>query len=240
MSNYTPYTYNTDPAQAMSEAFTTLMRNVYLWMSLGLIMTGMTAWYVAMESHLIYSILQNSFLFIGLMVSEIFLVVLISARIKRMSMLTAGLMFALYSIINGITLSVIFLVYSKESIAQTFFITAGTFGVMSAAGYFVKKDLSIMGQMLMMTLLGLILATIVNLFLHSSGLSMILNYLGVLIFVGLTAYDTQKIKMMLQSSANEHGVSDETTKIALVGSLMLYLDFINLFLHLLRILKGRD
>lgn len=232
--------YASGPSVAMSSAFATLMRNVYIWMTLGLVMTGMTAWYVASNPGLLFTIISNQLLFWGLMIGELALVWYLSARIMRMSMLTAGLMFALYSIVNGATLSVIFMAYTMESIAQTFFITAGTFGAMSVAGFFIKKDLSTMGRILFMALIGLIIATVVNLFMHSSGLAMMLNYLGVLIFVGLTAYDTQKIKQMLMLSAGEYGVSNETSKLALLGSLSLYLDFINLFLYLLRLFGNRD
>lgn len=138
-----------------------------------------------------------------------------------------------YSALNGATLSLILLVYTMQSIASVFFITAGTFAVMAAIGYFTKADLSSLGKILMMALIGLIIATVVNAFLlKSGGFSLILSYVGVLIFVGLTAYDTQKIKQMLIMADD---VNEETQKIALLGSLSLYLDFINLFLYLLRI-----
>ena len=159
----------------------------------------------------------------------------ISAAINRLSISTATLMFVLYSVINGATLSSIFLLYTMSSIASVFFITAATFGVMSLIGIVTKTDLSGMGKMLMMALIGLIIATIVNIFMKSSGLAMILNYAGVLIFVALTAYDTQKIKNMLtMAPSDENG-----QKLALLGALSLYLDFINLFIYLLRTLGDR-
>lgn len=155
-----------------------------------------------------------------------------------MSARTAGIMFAAYALLNGVTMSFIFLVYTMESIATTFFITAGTFAVMSFIGYIIKKDLSGMGRFLIMLLVGLIIASVVNIFLKSSGLALWLNYLGVLIFVGLTAYDTQKIKLMVSNACME-GNEEQTAKLALMGSLSLYLDFINLFIMLLRILGNR-
>ena len=145
-------------------------------------------------------------------------------------------MFIVYSVINGVLLSFIFLAYTMSSISTVFFITAGTFGVMALIGYTTKTDLSKLGSILFMALIGLIIATVVNMFVHSSGLQLIISYVGVLIFVGLTAYDTQKIKQML----NEQSSADESAqKLALLGALSLYLDFVNLFIHLLRILGDR-
>ena len=149
-----------------------------------------------------------------------------------------GALFAFYSVLTGVMFSTIFIAYTSESIASTFFITAGTFGAMSLYGYFTKKDLSSMGKFLYMGLIGIIIASLVNLFLHSSTVMWITTYIGVLVFVGLTAYDTQKIKEMLvmQSQA---GLTENSMKVALYGSFMLYLDFINLFLKLLRIFGRR-
>ena len=147
-------------------------------------------------------------------------------------------MFAAYAILNGVTMSFIFLAYTMESIASTFFITAGTFAAMSAVGYFTKKDLSGVGRVLTMLLIGLIIATLVNFFVASSGFALVLNYIGVFIFVGLTAYDTQKIKALVHE-ASMYGDEEQTTKLALMGSLTLYLDFINLFLYLLRFMGNR-
>ena len=193
---------------------------------------------VASNSELVMAIASNKLYFWGLMIAEIGLVIYLSARIIKMSFLTAALSFAAYSILNGVTMSFIFFAYTMASIAQTFFITAGTFGAMAIVGFFIKKDLSIVGRALIMLLIGIIIATVVNIFLHSSGLALILNYLGVLVFTGLTAYDSQKIKEMMLA-ASEQGVTDQTQKLALLGSLSLYLDFINLFLYLLRIFGDR-
>lgn len=221
-----------------SSAFSRLMRNVYLWMTLGLVMTGLTAMYIAKSESLIYAIFGNQAIFWVLMIAELVLVVVLSAAINRLSFAVAGLMFAVYSVLNGATLSVIFLAYTEASIAQTFFVTAGTFGAMSVFGYFTKRDLSPVGRVLVMALIGLIIASVVNIFFRNSVVEAITNYAGVVIFVGLTAYDTQKIKQMLQMSY-EQADGDTLGKIALMGSLTLYLDFVNLFLHLLQLIGRR-
>lgn len=216
-----------------SVAFPSLMRKVYVWMTLALVITGFVAYGVASSPGIITALVSNKPLFWGLFIAELALVWTVSARINRLSLTTATLLFILYSALNGATLSLILLVYTMQSIASVFFITAGTFAVMAAIGYFTKADLSSLGKILMMALIGLIIATVVNAFLlKSGGFSLILSYVGVLIFVGLTAYDTQKIKQMLIMADD---VNEETQKIALLGSLSLYLDFINLFLYLLRI-----
>lgn len=213
-----------------------LMKSVYMWMTLALGITGVVALYVAQSSDLLYTIFSNSILFWGLVIAEFALVMVISARLLKMSFSTALLLFMLYSVINGLTLSVIFALYTKASVASTFFVTAGTFGVMSLIGYFTKKDLSKLGGILFMLLIGLVIATLVNIFWANDTLYWITTYAGVLIFVGLTVYDTNKIKRMLECS---YGEDEMTQKLALMGALTLYLDFINLFLYLLRILGDR-
>ena len=220
----------------MSKAFPVLMRKVYLWMSLALVITGFTAYYVATTPALISAIITNQILFWGLVIGELALVFGLSAAINKLSLTTATLMFVIYAVINGLTLSFIFLVYTASSITSVFFITAGTFAVMAFFGYFTKTDLSSLGKILMMALIGIIIATIVNIFTKSEGLAMILNYLGVLVFVGLTAYDSQKIKQMLMMAPD---TGEAAQKVALLGALSLYLDFINLFLYLLRIFGTR-
>ena len=222
---------------AQSSVFAVLMRNVYTWMTCGLAMTALTAMIVGRNENWVYT-LATSGMYWGFAIAEIVLVLFLSARIHKLSFATAGLMFAAYAILNGVTMSIIMLAYTAESIAQAFFVTAGTFGAMSLVGFFIKKDLSAMGRILIMVLIGLIIATIVNIFWQNSMMASILNYAGVIIFVGLTAYDTQKIKVMLQQ-AQYAGISDQTNKLALMGSLTLYLDFINLFLYLLRIFGKR-
>ena len=222
---------------SMSAAFPVLMRKVYVWMTLALVLTGVTAYGVASSPGVREALLTNPILFWGLVIAEFALVIGISAAINKLSLTTATLMFVLYSVINGATLSSIFLVYTTSSIATVFFITAGTFAVMALIGYTTKKDLTSMGEILFMALIGIIIATIVNIFVKSSGLEMIVSYLGVLIFVGLTAYDSQKIKNMLQMAPD---AGEGAQKLALLGALTLYLDFINLFIYLLRIFGRRD
>lgn len=214
-----------------------LMRKVYTWMTLALVITGITAWVVAHSPAILQMIMTNKILFLGLLFGELILVWSVSAAINRLSLTTATLLFVLYSVLNGVTMSFIFLAYTYESVTNVFLITAGTFAAMAFFGYFTKTDLSSIGRILFMALIGLIIATIVNIFVKSSGFGMILNYLGVLIFVGLTAWDTQKIKQML-SMAEDTG--ETAQKVALMGALSLYLDFINLFIYLLRIFGSRD
>ncbi len=221
-----------------SLVFATLMKNVYLWMTLALAVTGLTAAYVGTNMGLVGTIVTSRGLFFGLIIAELALVWILSANINRLSFPVAGLMFAGYSVLNGVTLSVIFLAYTMSSIATTFFVTAGTFAAMTLVGYTIKKDLSGLGRILIMALIGLIIASIVNMFVASSALDWAITYIGVLVFVGLTAYDTQKIKHMMMQYGD--GVNDGTMKLALMASLTLYLDFINLFLYLLRIFGRRD
>ena len=219
--------------QTAAVAFPALMRKVYVWMTLALVITGVTAYAVANSPGIMTAIITNRMLMWGLLIGELALVWYVSARIDRLSLSTATLLFVLYSVLNGATLSIIFLAYTMPSIASVFFITAGTFAAMSLVGYFTKKDLSGLGRILFMALIGLVIATLVNVFLlKDAGFGLIVSYVGVLIFVGLTAYDTQKIKNMLVEADD---VSAEAQKIALMGALALYLDFINLFLYLLRI-----
>ena len=222
---------------SMSAAFPALMRKVYVWMSLALVLTGVTAYGVATSPGVLNAIFNNQILFWGLVIAEFALVIGISAAIHKLSLTTATLMFVLYSVINGAVLSSIFLIYTMSSIASVFFITAGTFAVMAFIGYTTKQDLTSMGKILFMALIGIIIATIVNIFLKSSGLEMIVSYLGVLIFVGLTAYDSQKIKNMLLMAPD---AGEGAQKLALLGALTLYLDFINLFIYLLRIFGRRE
>lgn len=216
----------------LSLAFPALMRKVYVWMTFALVITGVVAYGVASSPTLLQAIFSNKILFWGIILGQFGLVFGISGAINRLSLSVATMLFVLYSILNGVMLSAIFVAYSPMVITKVFFITAGTFAAMATFGYFTKADLSGMGKILMMALIGLIIATVVNIFLKSSGLDMILSYVGVLIFVGLTAWDSQKIKMML---AQCEDMDEGAQKIALIGALTLYLDFINLFLYLLRI-----
>ena len=238
--NYNELNFGTTTREqelSMSAAFPILMRKVYVWMTLALVITGVTAYGVATSPGLMMAIATNKLLFWGLIIAEFGLVVAISAAINKLSLTTATLLFVLYSVINGATLSFIFAIYTMSSIASVFFITAGTFAVMAVIGYTTKKDLTSIGKILFMALIGIIIATIVNIFLKSTGLQMIVSYLGVLIFVGLTAYDSQKIKQMLLMAPD---AGEGAQKIALLGALSLYLDFVNLFIYLLRIFGRRE
>ena len=223
---------------AMSTAFPALMRKVFVWMTLALAITGLTAYGVATSPTILSLIFSSNVTVFGLIIAEFALVFAISGAINRMSLSTATMLFILYSVINGATLSSIFLTFSVATIGKVFFITAGTFGAMALVGYTTKTDLTSRGKLLFMALLGIIIASVVNMFVGSSGLDLILSYVGVLVFVGLTAYDTQKIKQMCQSAPD---AGESTQKLALIGALSLYLDFINLFLYLLRIFgNNRD
>ena len=221
--------------RGLSGAFPVLMRKVYTWMTLALLITGVTAFGVASSPTLFMSLSKMMW---GLIIAELALVFILSGAINRLSLGTATLMFIGYSVLNGAMLSSIFLVYEPMVIAKVFFITAGTFGAMTVYGYTTKKDLTSMGKILFMALIGLIIATVVNMFLKSPGFDYILSYIGVAIFIGLTAWDSQKIKEMLQT---QYDMSEGAQKLALLGALTLYLDFINLFLYLLRIFgNNRD
>lgn len=226
-----------DEQLVMSKAFPVLMRKVYTWMTLALVITGLTAYGVANSPGVLQAIYTNQILFWGLIIAELALVVGVSAAINKLSLTTATLMFILYSVINGALMSYIFLAYTASSVATVFFITAGTFGVMALIGYTTKTDLSSMGKILFMALIGLVIATLVNLFVKSDGLTLILSYVGVLIFVGLTAWDSQKIKQMLLQAPD---AGESSQKLALLGALTLYLDFVNLFIYLLRIFGKRE
>ena len=222
---------------ALSAVFPALMRKVYVWMTMALAITGICAYGVATSPNIMQMIYGNSMTIWVLFIAELVLVFYTTARIQKLSLTTATTLFIIYSALNGVTLSGIFMVYSMTSIAKVFFITAGTFAAMALYGYFTKTDLSKIGNILFMALIGLIIATVVNLFLKSAMFDLILCYIGVGIFVGLTAWDSQKIKHML---AMQVDMSESAQKIALMGALSLYLDFINLFLYLLRIFGNRN
>lgn len=229
--------YALERGEAFSLAFPALMRKVYVWMAMALCITGLTAYGVASSPNLLLTLYSHHWLIIGLLFAELGLVVAISGAINRLSLTTATLLFILYSALTGVTFSSIFVVYTMSSIGKVFFITAGTFAAMAFVGYTTRRDLSKMGGLLFMALIGLIIATVVNLFIKSSGLELVLSYIGVLVFVGLTAWDTQKIKVML---AQQYDMSETSQKLALLGALELYLDFINLFLYMLRIFGSRN
>ena len=206
------------------------IQKVYGWMCTGLLVTGACAAYMASDEHMIRNLVGNRMLFYGLLIAELGLVFWLAGWVERMEASTAKFAFLFYSALNGVTMSVIFLIYTRGSIANAFFLTAGLFGVMSAYGYMTKTDLTSVGNFCFMGLLGIIMASVANWWLKSPAIEWFTTYAGILIFIGLTAYDTQKIKR-LNKIGNEG--TDEDTKEAISGALTLYLDFVNLFLKLL-------
>jgi FtsH-binding integral membrane protein len=210
------------------------VRSVYNWMAIGLGLTGLVAFYVSNSQYLIQLIFGNRLLFFALIIGELALVFSIGARVDKMQPSTATGLFVLYAGLNGATLSFIFLVYTRTSITSVFFICAATFTACSVYGMTTKRDLTSVGSFMMMGLIGIIIASVVNIFVRSTQMSLIISYIGVLVFVGLTAYDTQKLKTMALSvpDGSEEGM---VRKKAILGALALYLDFLNLFLMLLRI-----
>ncbi|MEZ4679156.1 MAG: Bax inhibitor-1/YccA family protein [Caldilineaceae bacterium] len=217
--------------------FSTLLQQVYGWMAGGLALTGLVAWYVSQSETMLNLVFGNQAVFFGLIILELGLVFGLSWGLTRLSAAMATGAFMLYAAVNGITMAFIFLAYTNESIASTFLVTAGTFAAISMYGYTTKRDLTSFGTYFFMALIGLILASVVNIFLQSTMLYWVTTYAGVLIFVGLTAYDTQKIKEM--SARINVRDTENFQKMAIMGALRLYLDFINLFLYLLRILGKR-
>ncbi len=219
------------------EQTNSLLRTVYNWMMLGLFLSGITALFTANSYTMMQILYGNPMTMWILLFAELGLVFAISGGINRFASSTAAGLFILFSIVNGLTLSSIFIVYSIGTIATTFFVTGLTFGVTSFYGYVTKTDLTSFGKYLFMALIGIVIASVVNIFLHSTSLDWIISYIGVILFVGLTAYDTQKIKRMGEQAMSFGG--ETYRKIAIIGALALYLDFINLFLFLLRIFGGR-
>jgi len=214
------------------------VRSVYNWMGIGLGLTGFVAYYVSTSESLLRLVFGNPLVLIVLIVAELGLVFAIAGMVNRMSAGTATALFVIYSGLNGVTLSSIFLVYVQASIVSTFFICAATFIACSFYGWTTKRDLTSLGGFMMMGLIGIIIASLVNMFIQSSSVSVIISYIGVFVFVGLTAYDTQKIKnMAMTQPANLDGAV--VRKGAILGALSLYLDFINLFLMLLSIFGQR-
>lgn len=220
-----------------STVVSSVLKRVYLWMTLALVISGLTAMYVVKSQPILELIFSSEHSILVLFLAQLGVVWFLSARIYKLSFGVATLLFILYSILTGVVLSSIFFVYTLGSIANVFLITAGTFAAVSCFGLLTKKDLSNWGTYLFMGVIGLIIASLVNWFFKSEMLYWISSYIGVAIFVGLTAYDTQRIKAMVQEGSMEGEVA--TNRIALMGALSLYLDFINLFLYLLRIFGRR-
>ncbi len=216
----------------------TILKNVYIWMSAGLFLTAVVA-KLFVQTSLFIPFVSNQMLFFAVIIAEFVLVIRLSSKIMNMSVGQAAGSFAAYSILNGITLSTIFIVYNIGTIYTAFFVTAGTFGAMSLWALTTKRDLSGMGHFLMMGLMGIIIASVVNIFLRSSGLDFLISYGGVAVFTLLTAYDTQRIKAM--SNQMSYNADESTfTKLSIMGALKLYLDFINMFLFILRIFGRRN
>ncbi len=214
-----------------------LIKNVYLWMTAGLALTGVVSFGLSSNQSLMIAFVSNQVLFFGTIIAELALVMYLSARIYKMSTTAATLSFALYAFLNGVTLSVIFLAYTGATISLAFFTTAATFGAMSLYAMTTKRDLSGMSHYLMMGVFGIIIVSVINIFLKSPAVYYLISYVGVLVFMGLTAYDTQKI---LKMSAQAGSASEEQyIKFSIMGALKLYLDFINIFLFMLRIFGRR-
>jgi len=232
----TPAYYSTAHAQVSEDVQKRVVNQVFVWMSLGLALTAGTAFATAGSQTMTQLVFGNLFVFFGLIIAELGLVIGISKAINRLSLAAATGLFFLYSALNGITLASIFMVYSLGSIGGVFLITAGTFGAMSLYGLTTKRDLTKIGSLAFMGLIGIIIAGLVNLFLQSSMLSLIVSVIGLVIFIGLTAYDTQKIKEMAAMTTD----GESEGKVAVLGALSLYLDFINLFLILLRLFGNSD
>lgn len=222
-----PTFYTAEPTVTPRSRF---FPRVYNWMMVGLGLTALTAMLTASSPAIQRLVFGNQLVFFGLIIAELGMVIGLSAAIRRLSAFTATAIFLLYSALTGVTFGAIFLAYTRGSIGSAFFVTAGTFGVMSIYGYATKRDLTAWGSFLFMGLIGFILASVVNIWLHSAMIDWITTYIGIFIFVGLTAYDTQKLKVMAHAGLS----GEEQQKMAILGALTLYLDFINLFLLLLR------
>lgn len=216
-----------------------ILRNVYLWMTMGLALTGVISLGMASNPNLIIAFASNPILFWGAIIGEFALVFFLSARLMKMSATAATLGFAGYAALNGLTLSVIFLAYTGQSIAQAFFVAGGTFAGMSLWATVTKRDLSSIGNYLFMGLIGLIIASVVNIFFRSDTFSFLISIVGVVLFLGLTAYDTQMIQRWNRQYGSSIGEADYV-KLSIMGALKLYLDFINLFLFMLRIFGRRN
>ncbi len=229
------YSQDARLAKVVTDIQQAFLTKVYGWMTLGLLVTALTAIYF-MASGLIEVVFTNRMVFYALIFGQFGLVIYLSARIAKLQATTAVLLFLLYSALTGMTFSVILSLYVPESVASIFLTTAGMFAAMSAYGYITKKNLTGVGQFMMMGLIGVIIASVVNLFLRSADLNWIVSFLMVIIFTGLTAYDTQKLKNMAVATLNNDGIS---TQASVLGALTLYLDFINLFLALLNLFGRR-
>ena len=231
--SYAPYITGTDSLEVVN----TLFRKVYQYMAIGLILTSLTAWLTASTPAMLSFFFSSTAPLIIVAIAEIGLVIYLSAAISRLSASTAFMLFCVYSILNGITCSAVLLVYTRESVYSAFLSTAGMFGAMSLYGLYTKRDLTGMGSFLRMGLFGLIIAMVINLFVGSTMAETVISVIGIIVFMGLTAYDTAKIKSIAESSGMNDG--EAVGKVAVIGALALYLDFINLFLYLIRLFGKR-
>jgi len=223
--------------RAGQDAATIFLAKVFNWMAIGLGLTGAAAFFTANSETMLQLIFGNRLVFYALIIGELGMVFYLSARIDRISAPAATGLFLFYAILNGVTLSAVLLAYTMTSVASTFFITAGMFGAMAVYGFVTKRDLAGWGSFLFMGLIGIIIASVVNIFLHSSMVSWMVSAIGVIIFTGLTAYDVQKITRIGAGGIMDNGAA-AIRKGAIMGALALYLDFINLFLMLLRFFGG--
>jgi uncharacterized protein len=226
-----PYAYG--QAGAGSQVLSRFFNAVYAWMAAGLALTAVIAFYIGNNPSLLASIGGGGILL--LFVLQLVLVFVISAAINKINANVATVLFLLYAALNGVTLSVIFAIYARATIGGAFIITAGTFGAMSVFGFTTGRDLTRIGSLCFMGLIGIVLASIVNIFVHSSMMNMAINYIGVLVFVGLTAYDTQRLKSVAIQTQNNSAMA---ARLSINGALMLYLDFLNLFLMILSLMSG--
>ncbi|MFC7776511.1 Bax inhibitor-1 family protein [Pantoea sp. GCM10028869] len=231
------YPRNDSIVQQASTSLQTYMAQVYGWMTCGLLLTAFVSWFAARTPVVMELVFANRITFFGLIIAQLALVFVLSGMVHRLSGAVATALFMLYSALTGLTMASIFLVYTYSSIASTFFVTAGMFGAMSFYGYTTKRDLSRFGSLLFMALIGILLASLVNFWLKSPALMWAITYIGVVVFVGLTAYDTQRLKAIGENiNVND---KENLRRASIMGALTLYLDFINLFLMLLRIFGNR-
>jgi FtsH-binding integral membrane protein len=239
--NYYQNTYSNNTYSKAAEFGKSLMVKVYLWMFVALIISALTAMYTHTSSLFFQEVegrmmLKNQGLFWFAIIAEFVLVFGLSAALRRMSAIVATLMFVAYAALNGLTLSMVLMAYTTSSVVNCFFVSAATFGAMSVVGFTTKQDLSKFGSYLFMALIGVIIASVINIFTRSSMFEWIISFVGLAVFIGLTAYDTNKLKMMADSVPAD---SEQGKKFAIYGALQLYLDFINIFLYLLRLFGER-
>ncbi|URJ25403.1 Bax inhibitor-1/YccA family protein [Candidatus Blochmannia ocreatus (nom. nud.)] len=224
-------------SEQTSNTIQTYILQVFGWMSCGLLLTAFVAWFAAQNPVILQLIFSNQIIFFGLIISQLALVFILSGMVTRLSGSLATTLFMLYSMLTGLTLSSIFILYTTSSIASAFLVTSGMFGAMTLYGYTTKRDLSSFGNLLFMGLIGIVLASLINLWLKNTTLMWLITYIGVIIFVGLTAYDIQKLKSIGLSVSIDN--SDQFRKLSIIGALTLYLDFVNLFLMMIRIFGNR-